>query len=308
MISLHVEPRTPPMSWSKFWRQAPKFSIALDGYVTGGPKFEGHGPCANFNHHELVDRLSTRATCAQVLMAIRQGLFARFRDESGPRAEVFVNDCDEDVCTAWTLLKHHHLVENTTNPNFNRLVFMEDMLDATAGAYPFSPDLPTLRELAWVFEPYRQFRLSGQLDKKDARGYEGVITDVESRILRHVVGQGKEIPLDTRFERLGGGKGWTMVKEIGAQARTGIFASGIRAFVSVREREPGKYSYVIGRMSPFIPLDLNVLCSRLNEAEGATEDRWGGADIIIGSPRIGGSVLPPDEVAKLVDSVVGLAE
>lgn len=53
------------------------FSIALDGYVNVGPRFDHEGPRVNFNHHEEVDRLATRATCGQVLMAIRQGLFTR---------------------------------------------------------------------------------------------------------------------------------------------------------------------------------------------------------------------------------------
>lgn len=301
MITLHVEPTTAPLSWDAFCASVPEFSIALDGYVRGGPQFDARGPRANFNHHEDVDRLATRATCAQVLMAIRQGLFLTFHDASGAGAEVFVNDCDEDVCTAWTLLNHHYLVAGTMNPLVNRLVAMEDALDCTAGAYPFPADLPALRELAWVFEPYRRFRLSGQIDRKEAAAYEGVITDVEHRIIQHVTGKGKETVLDLRYERIGGGPGWTMVREVGAQARTGMFSDGIRAFVAVRERGDGRYTYTIGKMSPFVPFDLAALTARLNEAEGATADRWGGGDTIMGSPRVGGSVLSPETVASMIE-------
>lgn len=94
MIKLVVEPNRPPLFWNRFIEEAPRYAIALDGYVWGGPKFSEAGPTLNFNHHEEVDRLATRSTCAQTLMAIRQGLFDLFRTEDGPEATVFANDCD----------------------------------------------------------------------------------------------------------------------------------------------------------------------------------------------------------------------
>lgn len=301
-ITLHVRTDVPPMSFEAFCAATEPYSIAADGYVKGGPRFRRKGPYASFNHHEEVDRLGTRATCAQVLMAIRQGLFTCFRDNEGHRAQVFVNDCDEDVATAWTLLKHHYLAESAMNPALNRLVSMEDSLDCTAGAYPFPPDLPALRELAWVFEPYRQFRMSGQLGKRDAKAYSSVITDVEHRILQHIAGRGHEVPLDTRYERIGGGRGWVLVREIGAQARTGMFADGIRVFASLTDRPDDRFGWVIGKMSSFMPVDMPALAARLNQEEGITDqDTWGGADNVIGSPRVRGSGIDPDRLAHLMD-------
>lgn len=306
-IVLHVRTKVPPRTWDEFVAESPTNSIALDGYVHGGPRYDAEKRLLNFNHHEDVDRLATRATCAQVLMAIRQGLFQVFRDENGPAANVYVNDCDEDVCTSWYLLKNSALCEHTMNPLLNRLVMMEDALDATAGAYPFPKDLPVLRELAWVFEPYRNFRLSGGLDEKKQMMYRAVIEDVGARISAHLVGKGSEIALDTRYERIGGGAGWTMVREIGGQARTGMFSDGIRAFVSVRERGDGRYTYVIGRMSKFIPFDISSLYRKLTCAEnpGASvhKDWWGGSDIIGGSPRVEGSRLTPEEVTRVIDGL-----
>lgn len=303
-ITLEVRPTVRPLTWAEFCAEAPPYSIALDGYVGAGPRFDPKGPRVCFNHHEDCSRLETRATCAQVLMAIRQGLFRGFRDEDGPRATAFVNDCDEDVCTSWFLLRHGWLAEHTINPRLNRLVHMEDMLDATAGAYPFPADLPALRELAWVFEPYRRFRLSGELDRKDGAAYRGVITDVEHRILSHLNNQGDEIALDVRYERVGGGLEWVMVREHGAQARTGMFADGVYAYVSVRDRPDGSYTYTVGRMSPFIRFNIPDILAALNKAEGLTGgDRWGGGDTIGGSPRVAGSKLPPDEVSRIVNSI-----
>ena len=152
MIILHVEPKQSPMSWDEFVSTKPKFSMALDGYVNTGPrKLLKNGPYINCNHHEEVDRTSTRATCAQVLLLIRAKLFSTFRKNSEAHVEVYVNDCDEDVCTSVFLLKNHYLVSNTMNPQINKLVHMEDMLDTTSGAYPYPIDLPSRRKLNWVF-------------------------------------------------------------------------------------------------------------------------------------------------------------
>ena len=308
MIRLVVEAAVHPMRWDAFLATAGPFAIALDGFVYGGPRFSEKtneaGPAINMNHHEEVDRLATRATCAQTLMALRQGLFDLFRDEDGPKANVFVNDCDEDVCTSWFLLKQHYWAEQPMNPLLNRLVALEDALDATAGAYPFPVDLPALRSMAWIFEPYRQFRLSGEIDKRESRSYRGVIEDVEHRIACHLVGTGHEIALDSRFEIVGGGHGWKMVQEIGAQARTGMFADGIRAYVSVRHRPDGRYTYVLGRMSPFVPFDIIALFAKLNELDATGEDRWGGSNTVGGSPRVAGSSLSPEELTRVINDAL----
>lgn len=306
MIRLEMMPQDPPLSWEKFCEVSGPFSVAIDGCVSGGPRFDPAGPRISFNHHEEVNRLATRATCAQVLLAIRQGLFGTFRDDRGARAVVYANDCDEDVCTSWFLLKNHHLCAQAMNPSINRLVHAEDMLDATAGAYPFPADLPLLEALAWVFEPYRRARTSGELGRKDAATFAGIVTDVENRIMRYVMGTNDWLPLDTRYELVGVSfSAWAMVREIGAQARTGMFASGIRAYVSVRERPGGGYTYTVGRMSQLVPFPVEAILEALNEAEGLTgsADRWGGGDTIGGSPRVAGSRMPPEEVARIVQKV-----
>jgi hypothetical protein len=293
-----------PVSWETFVQHEENYSIALDGYVHGGPRFDSKRVMASFNHHEEVDRLATRATCAQVLMAIRQGLFRTFRDEGGPRATVLVNDCDEDVCTSWFLLKNHAWSAQPLNPLLNRLVMMEDALDATAGAYPFPADLPALAELAWVFEPYRHFRLSGGLERqREGNAFRSVIDDVTHRIERHITGKGDAIALDTRYDVLHRGTGWSMVREVGAQARQGMFADGTCAYATYRERGDGSYTYVLGRMSTFIPFDLGKIFALCNEADAAGADRWGGSDMVGGSPRVGGSKITPDELTKIIESV-----
>ena len=301
IIELVVQPAV-SLSWEKFCNQGIKYGVALDGFVSEGPMFDPDLPLVNFNHHDGVDRLATRSTCAQVLMAIRQGMFSKFRDANGARANVYVNDCDEDVCTSWFLLHNQHLVVGTMNPLINKLVSMEDALDSTAGAYPFPMELPALQELAWIFEPYRHFRLSGGLDKQDCDSYKSIIYDVEHRILQYIAGHGKSVALDCRYSIIGGGDGWAMVKEIGSHARTAMFSDGIKAYVSVREREGGGWTYTIGKLSPFIPFDLIKLTKILNEEDSAVDisNKWGGGNNIMGSPRTTGSYLSPEALKEII--------
>lgn len=297
-VKLHVLPQVEPMSFAEFTKSVPTYSIALDGYVRGGPAFEPRGVYANFNHHEDVDRLATRATCGQVLMAIRQGLFNTFQDGSRmPSANLYVNDCDEDVCVATFSLMRPHLILGTMNPIFNRLVAMEETLDATAGAYPYPPDLPVLAELNWVFQPYRIFRLNGGLARRDAEQFRSIIEDVHDRIMAHITGCGRGIPLDVRYDIIQAYPSWHMVTEKGANAKTGMFADGIRAYVAARLTDK-RWDYTIGRMSPFVPFDVPGILQALSKADSRP---WGGGNTIGGSDRAEGSTLTPSLVGEVIE-------
>jgi hypothetical protein len=304
-ISLSMRPDVTPLGWQEFCATHAPYTIGLDGYVASGSRFDPSGPRLNLDHHTEVDRMATRATCAQVLLAIRQGIFEYFRDADGPRAEVCANHCDEDVCTSWFLLTHANLAAPGKCPPLNRLVGMVDMLDTTAGAYPLSPDLALLKELAWVFAPYYSFRQSGGLERRQPDEHRGVVAEVSARIERHVGGRGASCLLDGRYERLGGGPGWTMIREIGAQARIAATADGIRAYVAVRKRSDSRWAYVVGRASPFVPFDVPALLGTLNEAEGTGEGRWGGSNLVGGSPRVRGSKLSPREVEGVINEFLG---
>lgn len=310
IVNLNVDPTIVPMTWKQYCKSYSTHSIAIDGFVIGGPNWQGTnegGPRANFNHHENVDRLATRATCAQVLMAIRHGLFNQFRDSNGSiLINIDSNDCDHDVCTTIALLRHSHMVDNAIAPSVNRLVDMVDKLDTTAGAYPFSPDLPFLEELAWIFEPYSIFRLNGGLDNRNGNEYISIINDVENRILSSIVGKGKVIPLDTRYEVLQSGNGWVSVKEIGGNARTAMFHDGIRAYVAPRERNDGGYTVTLGRMSAYVDFDLDALYYNLNKEEGLLDsnDKWGGSNTVGGSPRVKGTSLSLEIIYKVINDVI----
>lgn len=306
-VDFTVCPGAEPLAWDEFRRTHPPFSIALDGYVNGVSQFDGRGPWLTLDHHADVDRLATRATCSQVWMCLRQGLFDAFSAGEGRRAHVFANDCDEDVCLSWFLLQNPTQACQTSHARLERLVHAVDWLDTTAGAsvYPLASALAG--EVAWVFEPFRQARLQGALDRANADLQRLVVDAVGQRISDYLANRGHCLPLDTRYERLDSGRGWSLVREIGPQSRMGMTADGIRAYVSVRPRTDGAWSYAIGRVSPFVPFDVPAILAALNEAEAPLMGTWGGGNLIGGSPRMRGSCLSPSEVARVVEMVVSEA-
>lgn len=300
-MKLHIEPRR-VITWDEFVQTKPAHSIALDGYVYGAPRFDSRAPHVNFNHHEEVDRLATRSTSGQVYLAIKQGLMDSFRPNGRVEGNIYVNDPDQDTSTAYWLLENYGRIEGQkSEPLINRLVYAEDLQDCTAGAYPFDPLSKLMRELAWVYEPYANARATGRVQKMDEHEMRSVMEAVSSRISKHVLGQGEEVIPDLRYERIGGGTNWAMVREIGAQARTKLFADGIKAFVAVRENDNGTHTYSIGRMSPYIPFPVDEFPGFLNEIEeisAGARDSWGGGNTIIGSPREAGSKQTPKELEK----------
>jgi len=305
-IKLKMQPRQAPMGWKEFCEKEP-YSLALDGFVNRGPRFQAKGPRANFNHHEDVNRLATRATCAQVRIAIMQGLYECFCNNGGVKMVVYANDCDQDVSLSWTLLKHGQDKDFIFNPRLIKIVNIEDVIDTTAGAYPFPLDDQKIRqrlmEIAWVFEPYANFRISGEIDKRDPLAFSNVVYAIEKRVLRFVAEKGKKIPLDTRYETVYRGSNWIVAKEVGLHAKTGIFSDGCHAYAVFRERPNGRFSWVIGRMSIYIPLDMKHLVKRLNEQIDdivEEQDLWGGGDTIIGSPRINGSIIRPEDMVCIM--------
>jgi len=304
-VTLRVDPKTPPMTWGEFCQRKPPFSVGLDGYILGKPEFDSRGPWANFNHHEDVDRLGTRSTSGQVLVAIRQGLFLSFQKDNEPHIFPHVNDCDQDVCTATTLLKNSETILATPNPRLNRLVNLVDILDTTSGLCALPVHTSVLEQHAWVFDPYIQFRYGGQIDKRDSKEFEDIIKEVEIRILEHIAGNESSIPLDCRYEMLGGGMQWKMIREIGTHARSAIFKEGFRAIVTVRKRKDEKYNYTFCKASPFIPFNITLIIATLNKLEGlkGLPDCHGGCDMTGGTSRNTGCAIPPKELERIINAL-----
>ena len=302
IVNIICEPNTPPLTLAEFKKTAAPHTLALDGSVNAPPMYDRIRKIGVLDHHSGVFRSSTYCTCNQAVNGIRsQDLVESFINKDGvPEFNLLINDADEDICATIYVFRNLEMVQNHTNPIFNKFLEYVNLMDVTAGTYPFPKHSKLLRELAWVFEPYRNARLNGLLNKKDPSILLGIIDDVCLRIDAYVNGDGKELPLDTRYAVLERYPNWSMVQEIGLHARTGMFSDGIRTYLSVSERPNGRYNYVIGTPA-FSTFDLSKIFKALNKAEGCETDCWGGSDTIGGSPRVGGSGLLPSEVAAIIN-------
>ena len=261
------------------------------------------GPYRNFNHHESVDRSCTSATCEQVRRAVILGLYDLYHGEHGPRATVWVNDCDQDVCLATWIMFHP---ARAGEPWVRTLAYVEDLLDMSAGGFPLPDQRDLLGEIRWVFEPYTGRRpVVSQLDDE---GMARVIDEVHQRIEQFLAGQGETLPLLGDYRQLGGGEGWALVEINHQHARQKMVEGGFKAAVELFARKGDHYVYSIWRRSEYI-VDFPVIeiLKQLNHAEGYTDGDvrgWGGSENVGGSPRGVGSRLTPAQVEDVVNHVV----
>lgn len=313
-IKLHVMPHK-TMTQEEFTSTWPNARcIALDGFVAAPPfrHVTKTGYAFNFDHHTGGDRLSMRSTSGQVLLALKLGLASQLDN-----ADVFVNDCDQDVCLATWLLSHPHRVVDTSEPLLNRLIWAEDVLDVTGGSYPF-PKSSGLREtLYWIFAPYEESR--SFVHTMTATQMQATIEAVWKRIDDYLMGAGQKT-----LAREASSMAYTilnsdhravfMVREHEPGARRAMARAGIRSFISVDPQPNGRWLYKIGTFVPFSYFPLPKIYDALNKEEAfkymglgqpwSVTQGWGGSDLIGGGPR-SGSLLSPDAVYSVVLTEMG---
>ena len=297
-----MHPKMIPVTWEHFVANMPPRSIALDGFVYDPPAFDPRGPHVNFDHHKGPPRSSMLCTSTQVLVAVREGLLDMFMPTGDEIVRVWMNDCDPDVGLSWYALEHHWNVSAPVNSALHRLYgYVQDM-DRASGLLDKPRDLPIVKQAAWVFEPYWQFRFSGAIDAKDQTAYMGVLRDVTHRVNEFLAARGRELPIDDRYEVLGGGEDWIMVREIGLQARMRMARRGIRAFVSARQKPDGRWVYTICRKSAYVWwFPVPEICAQLNTNE-LEEDFFGGGDIVFGNARGSGSTRDPQLMTLAINA------
>ena len=297
-MKLIVEPRV-SKSREQFMQENPSNSIALDGYVGGAPRWDLNSKHFNFNHHEDVNRLMTRCTAEQVLMAIKGGLIDCLSINGTPQANIYVNDPDQDsTLAAWMLLNWPRIVKNKNEPAISALIAIQDKLDTTAGIYPMDLQSARIKQLNRVFAPYTEARQTGILKDMSAETMHELIMTMGDRIEQYTQGNAQEISSDTNYFVLGGGTGRSLLQEFGSNARTQLAIDNINAFVSYLYEGDGKYYYSIGKRSPFVPFPLEAIMRHLNDLEEG--NIWWWSDTI-GGCRNAWSWFSPQELEGVIN-------
>jgi hypothetical protein len=282
------------MSWQEFVDTTPSKSIALDGIVKGGPKFDPTTLHVNFDHHDGVVREATMSTAMQVLFAIKGGLMQSWMSMPGT-VQIYINDTDQDTSLAvWLLLNYKQFEGVQGIPHINRLLAITDKLDITGGAYPMNLDDGLISQHSWVFQPYTDLRKSGMLSKSDSSALLSNLEATLSRINKYMMNQGGQVVLDTRHLILYECPDFKIVDEIGGNdARYFLFSKGMNAYISiVSKKENGNLVCTVGKRSQYIPFPVSQLFDDFNDSEGLTRSNgWDGSDIIGGSPRLNGTTL-----------------
>jgi hypothetical protein len=288
----------PGETWSfpQFCVAAPAPAVALDGFVAGPSQCSPDGLHVSLNHHEGGSRLYTRATCGQARLAVAHGLWDHLAVKGVAGADIHVNDADPDVCLSVYVLAHP---ERLDDPAVERLVAAEDIIDTT-GAFWCPPwvDETFLSELAWVFGPYHDARQTGL--PTNPAGLHSLIEEMTARVGAHVDGRGGQRPASEDFDVVAMRGAVVAIVEHGPYARLALRRAGFGVVVSER-RAGDRRDITIAKASPFRGPDLAAAYERLNQAERCPpDDRWGGSDLIGGSPRRRGTMLPLDAILEIV--------
>jgi hypothetical protein len=282
-------------TFEDFCRLYPGPAVAVDGRVSGPSQWSDDGLHLCLNHHQPL-RLFTRATCAQARLMAAHGLWDRMRVDGHPRADVHVNDGDPDVCLTVYVLANF---ERLDDPRLERLVIAEDLIDTTAGAWlPRWVDEVLLAEMAWVFQPY--FDARAIVLPTDPAGLLALIGEVNDRISAHVEGRGGRSRVWGDFDVIARRGDVVAVRETGQHARVLMRRAGLTNIVAERTCGGIRHMTLLKSSQCGRP-DLFAAYERLNLLERCPpDDRWGGSDIVGGSPRRRGTRLPLVEVLEVV--------
>lgn len=298
------------MSWNEFIMTTPPRSIALDGVVRGGPRYDPTTHHVNFDHHDCVVREATMCTAAQVHLAIKGGLMLAFKDNGDSSGHIFINDTDQDTSFAvWLLVNYKQFEGIQSHALINRLLHLTNMWDITGGAYPINLNDSLLRQHNWIFKPYADLRKSGGLAKADEHAMRDNLDAVIARLDKAFMGEAQEEKMDTRALILHDCPEYKIVDEIGGnEARYHLFSQGMNAFISIVARRPdGRMVVSVGRRSRYIPFPVEALYDDFNHAESLTrETGWNGSDIIGGSSRQLGTCLSWQQLRDITDRRLGL--
>lgn len=307
-VTLIVEPGL-IQSPEEFEASARPRSVALDDRVACQTYWNPSVQKGCFNHHVNVDRLATQSTERQVFDALLHDHFAERLLNIEGRYEVtaLAKEPDLDVAFATTFLKRHDWFARYGTAAIAPLVDREDHIDRRCGFFACKPNDPLIRKLAWVGEPYEEWRKAG--GRGTAREMADLIEAVGFRLEQVWTGavNGVGRALDTRYQRIGGGDGWLLIQEDGFYARIGLANADLRGLegaVSVRRFGPERWSYAVMKTHNYSSFPVAALFKVLNAAELIPDNapyRWGGSNFGGGSPYNIGSTLEPSALQRVIN-------
>jgi len=287
-------------------RSAPRGTIFLDGAAQGEPFVDPERDVYNLDHHEGCVRAFTLATCEQAMVLLRRGLDLRGRDWS-----VHANGVDLDsVLAIWVLLNHLRLApeDSPVRARVLPLLRLEGNIDALGLGTEDLCGLP--RELHT--ETRRQ--LDGLLERErsaKSRGYgRDPLAFVASqlRAIDRIAYAGEELGELLEIEEIARAELTGAGVAVVCRADGGIYEverelrrlHGTRLGLVVLQKDPQSYS--LRPVHPAATAQLDRIYQQLNRVDpgsdgSASENRWGGAGEIGGSPRRRGTRLAPREIA-----------
>jgi hypothetical protein len=288
-------------------RNAAPGTIYLDGAAQGEPFVDAERHVYNLDHHEGCVRAFTLATCEQAMVLLRRGLDLRRRD-----FRIHANGPDLDTVLAiWVLLNHLRLTapDAPARARILPLLRLEGNIDALGFGCEDLCALPpelyteTKRALASLLERERAAKAGGF--GRDPLAFVAAQLRAIDRIA--YAGEALEAPLE--IEELARDELDGLGVAVVCRADGGIYEverelrrlHGERLALVVLQRDVAHYS--LRAVQPEAASRLERIYAWLNHADPASggcrsENRWGGAGEIGGSPRRRGTRLGPAEIAN----------
>lgn len=296
-------------SWDQFKKSYPNCSIAVGWFVFWPPSFDTVWPYVNFNHLNWVDQLSTRSSASQVYLALKQWLSKSFRKKCKTIFNVFINEPTPDKCLAVRLLRNYKRVEWIDLPidqdrRLRLLLWIQDLFDATWGSYRIDPNSTIMKTIAWIFDPYNEVRSAWMLNQLTDAQLEWIVNNVGIRIDKYLLGESKEIELDTSYKLIWDYEWWSYIREKWAYSRLKLINEWKDLVISYLKNNDGTYKYNILKRWVFIPFPLDWLFDLLNKLEWVMPyhfDCWSWSSVSWSSPKLTWSKIVPSKFLEVVN-------
>ena len=287
----------------------PSHCIFLDGVFQGPPFLDNKARQYSLDHHAGCLRASMLASCEQAALMVLQGL-----PLGTAEWQIFVNEPDLDaVLAAWVLLNHRILSANERRllRRAMPLIRVEGLID-THGLE--MEELLPIPRRQYESERQRILELRGsEIRLKANDEWERVDFPAHTlSVLEHLDDELLDPGL-LRRARHDQVRLRTRKLAILCASRDGIYEVETQLRHRYQDElgliilDRGSGHITIRQVDPFLPNNLTELYPLLNardpRVKPESEDRWGGAEDIGGSPRIRGTGLSAREVLSVVSEL-----